>query len=245
MLREYHKWFSHRLNRDMELLVFGHGGPRVTVFPTRQGRFFDYENFGLVNSLRDRLEAGALQLFCVDSADSEALYSHDKPPQDRIARHNAYEAYILEEVVPFTQRKNEHPRLVAHGCSIGAYHSVNIAFRHPDIFHEVVAFSGRFDLTRRMGDFRDLFDGYYDENIYFHTPNHFIPNLSDQALLSHLRRMRILLAIGAQDPFFESNMALSNALNAKEIPHELYVWDGEAHRSAAWRQMVRFYLAAS
>jgi esterase/lipase superfamily enzyme len=96
-----------------------------------------------------------------------------------------------------------------------------------------------------MGDFRDLFDGYYDENIYFHTPNHFIPNLSDQALLNHLRRMRILLAIGAQDPFFESNMALSNALNAKEIPHELYVWDGEAHRSAAWRQMVRFYLAAS
>jgi len=26
MNREYHKWYSSRLGRDMELLVFGHGG---------------------------------------------------------------------------------------------------------------------------------------------------------------------------------------------------------------------------
>jgi esterase/lipase superfamily enzyme len=59
----------------MELLVFGHGGARVIVFPTREGRFFDYENFGLVASLSHRIEAGRIQLFCVDSVDSESLYA--------------------------------------------------------------------------------------------------------------------------------------------------------------------------
>jgi esterase/lipase superfamily enzyme len=35
MNREYHRWYSHRLGRDMELLIFGHAGAKVLVFPTR------------------------------------------------------------------------------------------------------------------------------------------------------------------------------------------------------------------
>jgi esterase/lipase superfamily enzyme len=52
MMRQHHKWFSHSLGRDMELLVFGRGGAKVLVFPTREGRFYDYENWGQVNTLR-------------------------------------------------------------------------------------------------------------------------------------------------------------------------------------------------
>jgi len=242
MLREYHKWYSHRLGRDMELLVFGHGGPRVIVFPTRQGRFFDYENFGLVASLADRLERGVLQLFCVDSVDSESLYAWYRHPRDRITRHQRFEDYIIEEVVPLTSLMNPHSHLVAHGCSFGAFHSVNISFRHPDKFGEVVAFSGRYDLTTQLGPFADLFDGYYDEDIYFHTPNHFVQNLTDNHLLGLLRRMRIVLVIGADDPFYGSNMRLSHILNEKSVSHELYTWDGTAHRARYWRHMVRHYL---
>ena len=40
MLRDHHKWFSRSLNRDMELLTFGHDGPPVMVFPTSMGAFF-------------------------------------------------------------------------------------------------------------------------------------------------------------------------------------------------------------
>src|ERR1700761_2771380 len=36
MNREYHKWWSQRLGRDMELLVFGHSGVPAIVFPTSQ-----------------------------------------------------------------------------------------------------------------------------------------------------------------------------------------------------------------
>ena len=42
MNREYHKQYSHELGRDMESLVFGHGGQPILVFPSSQGRFFEY-----------------------------------------------------------------------------------------------------------------------------------------------------------------------------------------------------------
>ena len=100
MKREYHRWFSPRLGREMELLVFSHAGPRVLVFPTRQGRFYDYENWRLVDAVGHCIERGAMQLFCVDSIDSESLYCERSPPHSRIARHRQYEAYILEEVIP-------------------------------------------------------------------------------------------------------------------------------------------------
>ena len=243
MVREYHKWFSQHLDRDMEMLVFGHGGARVLVFPTRKGRFFEYENIGCIRCLEDKIEAGALQLFCVDSADADTLYADHHHPQTRIDRHKLYESYILEEVLPFTEDNNSHPRLVAHGCSFGAFHSVNIAFRHPDVFKEVVAFSGRYDLTMQVAHFSDLFSGYYNEDIYFHTPSHFIPNMSDEQILDKLRSMRIVLTIGAEDPFYHNNASLSHSLSEKQIPHELYIWDGECHRASSWRSMVRHYLA--
>jgi esterase/lipase superfamily enzyme len=241
VVREYHKWMSVRLERDMELLVFGHGGARVLVFPTREGRFFDYENWGLVESLRHRIEAGAIQLFCVDSVDSESLYGRGRPPHQRIARHNEYERYILDEVVPFTEVKNDHPDLVAHGCSIGAYHSVNIAFRHPEVFRRVVALSGRYDLTRNMGPFPDLFDGHYSEDIYFHTPNHFIPNLWEEETIDRLRRLDVTLAVGREDLFEPSNRDLSGALWNKDVAHRLEYYTGEAHRARYWREMIPRY----
>jgi esterase/lipase superfamily enzyme len=243
MVREYHQWFSPRLQRDMELLVFGHGGAAVLVFPTREGRFYDYENWGLVAALQEYLDGGRLRLFCVDSVDSEALYCRCLPPQARMARNNQYERYVLDEVLPLVRSKDVAAPVVAHGCSIGAYHAVSIAFRHPDCFRGVVGLSGRYDLTRQIGIFPDLFDGYYDDDIYFHTPSHFIPNLADPYVLDKLRSLDITFAIGKADPFCENTRHLSEALWQKGIRNRFDIWNGEAHRARDWRQMVPIYLS--
>ena len=55
MVRDHHKWFSRSLNRDMELLAFGHAGTPVLVFPTSMGAFFEYEDRGMVMALADRV----------------------------------------------------------------------------------------------------------------------------------------------------------------------------------------------
>ncbi|GAB4014511.1 esterase family protein [Spirosoma koreense] len=242
MRREYHKWFSPNLNRDMEMLVFGHAGARVLVFPTRRGRFHEYEDLGLVEALTEKLERGWLQLFCVDSVDCESLYNRYAIPQDRIRRHGQYEQYILNEVLPLSRLKNPQPFMISHGCSLGAYHAVNIAFRNPQWFGKVVAFSGRYSLSEPVAEFRGLFDNYYDEDIYFHSPNHFLPNLGDDALLDRLRQLKIVLTIGIEDPFLNSNLVLSELLWQKGIDHELYTWDGRAHQASDWQRMVPLYL---
>src|SRR5215510_4512054 len=87
MTRDHHKWFSRSLNRDMELLVFGHGGPPMIVFPTSMGAFFEYEDRGMIGALAGKLEHGALQLYCVSSVDSESWYNRHVHPRQRVRRH--------------------------------------------------------------------------------------------------------------------------------------------------------------
>jgi esterase/lipase superfamily enzyme len=159
-----------------------------------------------------------------------------------VDRHRQYERYILDEVIPLMRAENGSSSLIAHGCSIGAYHAVNLAFRNPWVFCKVVALSGRYDLTRPFGPFADLFHGHYDQDIYFITPNHYLPNLNDSGFLDPLRRMEITLAVGEHDPFHESNVLLSGALANKGVPHKFVTWSGEAHRARSWREMVRHYL---
>lgn len=242
MNREYHKWFSWRLGRDMELLIFGHAGEKMLVFPTRCGRFYEYENLGMIEVLRPRIEAGELQVYCLDGIDTESFYCWWAHPSGRINRHMQYEEYILQEVFPLMSAKNPHPSVVAHGCSLGAFHAANIAFRHPELFKRLVAFSGRYDLTWSVEHFKDLFDGYYSENIYFHTPTHFLPNLGCDERLRHLREMDIVLTIGKEDPFRHNNEQLTDILRGKGINHEYYLWDERAHQGRYWRQMAGFYV---
>lgn len=242
MKRDYHRWHSPHLGRDMELLVFGHAGAKVLVFPTRDGRFWEYEDLGLVNSLAHKIEAGQIQLYCVDNIAHETFYCFWCHPADRIRRHALFEAYVLNEVMPMMAEQNPHSCTIAHGCSLGAFHALNIAFRHPHLFHKVSAFSGRYDLTWQVECFGDLLDGYYDETVYFHMPTHFIPQLDCHWRLEHLRRMDIILVIGDQDPFLDNNRHLSEVLWNKGIGHALHMWEGRAHRGRYWRQMAPLFV---
>jgi esterase/lipase superfamily enzyme len=242
MNREYHRWYTPRLGRDMELLVFGHGGAKVLVFPTRDGRFHEYEDLRLVEALRPKIDAGQLQLWCVDSIDWETFYCDWCHPANRVRRHTHYEEYILNEVMPLMASRNQHPCTIAHGCSLGAFHAANIAFRHPHLFQKLAAFSGRYDLTLNVEDFRDRFGGYRDDQIYHHTPVWFLPNLTCGWRLSHLRRMDIVLVIGREDPFLDNNRHLSRILWDKGIWNALHEWDGRAHRGHYWRKMAPLYV---
>lgn len=238
MHREHHRWYSPRLQRDMELLIHGHAGARVLIFPTSQGRFYEYEDRGMVENLREQLENGRLQLYCVDSVDAESFYCRWAHPSGRIIRHMQYEDYLINEVLPLTRAKNDNPFMIAHGCSFGAYHALNIALRHPHLFGRVLAVSGKYDMS-------SFFDGYYDENIYFHTPSHYVPNLNDPGQLDALRRLDIILALGSADPNIENNRTLSGALWNKGIGNALREWDGWCHDWPYWREMVRAYIGGA
>jgi esterase/lipase superfamily enzyme len=220
----------------MELLIFGHAGARVLVFPTSMGRFFEWEDRGMIATLGDYLEHGWLQLYCVDSVDSESWYCRWAHPGGRAWRHVQYENYLLHEVLPLTVQRNSHPFLITLGASFGAYHAINFALRHPWLVGRAIGLSGIYDI-------RDWTDGYHDDNIYYHNPCAYIPNEHDPARLEALRRVNIILAVGRDDALRLNNEHLSNFLWAKGIWHALRLWDGWAHDWPYWRQMLRLYIS--
>ncbi|KQR69151.1 esterase family protein [Rhizobium sp. Leaf341] len=242
MNREYLRWYSPRLHRDMELLVFGHRGAKVLMFPTREGRFWEYEALGLVDVLADKVRAGQLQLFCVEGLANESFYARNLPPADRLRRHRALEEYVLNEVLPLMAQWNPEGATIVHGCSLGAYQAASLVFRHPHLFSKLVAFSGRYDLTLQIESFDDLLDGHYDDEVYFHTPTHFLPGLSQTWRLDRLRSVDIVLTIGNADPFLDNNLHLSRLLHEMGVHHQLHVWDGRAHRGQSWRKMAALYI---
>lgn len=239
--REYYKWESDYLEREMELLVFGHAGTPVLFFPTRTARFFDYENWGVIDGFRDKLIKGDLMVFCVDSTDHLSFYNKSIPPPERIQKHYLYEKYILMEILPFIKTKTSVPDLISAGCSLGAYHAVNIAFRYPQLFKKVVSMSGRYDLTIKLTYFDDLFDGYMDNHIYAHSPTKFLPDIKNANSIDMLRRLEITIVIGEDDAFLNNNHLLHQQLKEKGIPHSFYVWKGEAHKGQYWTEMIKLY----
>lgn len=236
MNREYRNRHSSPLGRTMELLVFGQAGLPVVVFPTSGGRFYEFEDNGMIAALAGKIDAGQLQIFCVDSVDRESWYNRLVHPRGRIERHLQYEAYLLTEVVPFIRSKNTNPRLTALGCSFGGYHAANIALRHPDVFTGTLSMSGTFDLT-------SFLDGYYDQDCYYNLPTHYLSDLSDAWFLDRYRRNSYVLASGLDDHCLRQNQELDRLLSEKEIPHTFDVWDAEnAHDWPTWQKMAQKYL---
>jgi esterase/lipase superfamily enzyme len=232
MRRDYHNWYSSRVNRHMELLAYGHSGLPLLVFPSSMGKFYEYEDRGMINAIWQRIENGNLQVFCVDSFDQESWYNKGLHPHDRVARHVQFEDYILYEVLPLIRQLNSTTALCVTGCSFGAYHSMNFALKHPDVVTHCVAMSGSFDM-------KPFLNGYFDELCYFNSPADFVPDLNDAWFLDRYRQMKLILAAGDWDICLGENFRMAQILGTKGIPHWLDVWTGGLkHDWPLWQGMA-------
>jgi len=133
MRRDYVKWYSPSLHREMELLAFGDRGFPVVVFPTSGGRFYEYEDRGMIHPLAGKIDRGELQVFCVDSVDPESWYNRWASPPGRLNRQNAFDTYLVNEFAPFVANRTSWPQMGATGCSFGGYHAVNFALKRADV----------------------------------------------------------------------------------------------------------------
>ena len=219
----------------MELLQFGHAGARVIVFPSSMGRFYEWEDQGMIAALAPMIERGWYQLWCVNSVDADSWYAKWKRPGDRAHAHAAYDAYLYNEVLPLTEHRNPGSFLITAGASFGAYHAMSFGLRYPDRVGRIVGLSGLYDI-------REQTDGYSDETVYFHNPSDFVSGESDSHRLAAIRRIDIIIAIGRDDPMRPGNEEFSGRLDAKGIWHALRIWDGWAHDWPYWRQMLVKYI---
>lgn len=235
MNREYHAWHSPTLNRKMELLVFGHAGAKVLIFPTSQGKFYEWEDRGMMWALGEHLERGWLQCYCVDSVDAESWYAKWAHPGGRAYRHAQYFGYLYSEVLPFMNWKNPTPFTITMGASFGAFHAMSFGLKHPWAINRVLAMSGLYDI-------RGFTDGYSDDNVYFNNPMQFIANEHDDGRLARLRQMDIIMATGRDDRLMGSARRLSALLWEKGIGNALREWDGWSHDWPYWQKMMLMYI---
>jgi esterase/lipase superfamily enzyme len=236
MTRDYHRWYSRSLGRQMDLLVFGHGGPPFLVFPSSMGAFFEFEDRGMVDAVRQKLDNGWLQLYCVSSVDSESWYARGRHPRHRVERHLQYESYILGDVVPLIRHLNPIPGIGVTGCSFGAYHAMAMALRHPYVFTSCITMSGAFDIGQFL-------DGWNHTDGYLLNPPAFLPGLGDAYYLDQYRRNKFVLATGEWDICRPATEDFSRVMAAKGLPHSLHVWGfGSKHDWPYWQPMASAYL---
>ncbi len=219
----------------MELLVFGHAGARVLVFPTSCGRFFDWENRGMIQALQRHIDNGWVQLYCVDSVDTESWFNRSIGADDRARRHLQYQSYIIQEVLPFTAAKNNNSYVMGAGASFGAYHAVGIALRFPECFRRIIGMSGVYDV-------REWSDGAMDDLIRQGSPCDYIQSLDNEEQLNRIRAIDFIITIGNEDSLYENNKWLSQEFWNKGIWHALRVWDGFAHDWPQWHEMIQDHI---
>lgn len=239
---EYYKHWSQHLNRDMEFKVYGHMGKPVMVFPSGCGRFYEFEDFGMVDAISDFVERGKIQLYTVDSVDCDAWLAHWKYPGDCGWRHEQYDKYIVEEMLPFI-REHSHPnaKLLATGCSMGAYHAANFFFRHPDVFDAVIALSGLFGPEYFVGD-------YVDDHVYFNFPLLYLPELVDPWYLEQYRESDIIICTGQgawEEDTIREMRALEEILRKLDVPAWFDYWGYDVnHDWPWWRKQLPYFLNA-
>jgi esterase/lipase superfamily enzyme len=234
--RSHHRWRSRHLNRDMDVLIFGHAGQPFIVFPTSMGSFYEFEDRGMVTAIADKIDAGAVQLFCATTVDTESFYARGLPPRVRIDRYLTYERFLMDEMLSFVRSANDADTLGVTGCSFGAYHALTMALRHPDRFTTCITMGGAFDITRFM-------DGYYDPDVYLLCPPHFLPQMGDPWYLDRYRRNKWVLVTGEEDGCKPDTEYAAKLLSDKGIPVSCHVWGhGSIHDWPEWRKMAAAYI---
>lgn len=225
-------------------MVYGHYGRPVLVFPSEAGRAWDFENNGMVGAVADLIEAGRIKLFCVDSHDRDSWSNQSLPIEDRARTHEAYERWIIEQVVPFIHWHTGGPQdIITHGCSMGAFHALNFALRRADLFPLAMAFSGNYNPTEWHSW------GEPGLSTYFNNPTSYIPNL-DGGHLDWLRdRLSVLLVVGRgafeveNTNALPSTEAVAGMLQAKGIRCELDIWGEDTpHDWPSWRRQIAYHM---
>lgn len=236
---EYFKIWSESLNRDMEFKVYGHAGKPVVVFPSACGRFFEFEDFGMVEAVRGFIEQGKVRLYAIDSIDCEAWLAQWMAPEDRGVCHQRYDRYVMEEVAPFIHNQTGVANgYLTTGCSMGAYHAANFFFKHPDVFGGVIAMSGLYGPQYFVGDFMD-------DNVYFNFPLCYLPHLKDPRYIDQYRRSDIIICTGKgawEEDSIRETHALEDSLKALGVPAWIDYWgDDVNHDWPWWRKQLPYF----
>ena len=232
-------WFSKNLRRDMNISIYGHGGAPILVFPTQDAMSDNFENFGMVETLKNFLDGGQIQLFCVDTVDAESWSDTWGDKVSRAARQEEYYRYIAEEVAPFILTRTKRLPITT-GCSLGATHAAILFFRRPELFAGMLAMSGVYDA-------KYFFGGWSNATLYDNSPTDFLANISpEHEYIKIYNTKKIIFCIGQgrwEDEGLRTSAILCDIFKAKGISAWVDFWGCDVdHDWPWWKKQIIYFL---
>ena len=237
-MKAVERWYSQRVEQDVQLVRWGHFGTPVLLFPTAGGDAEEAERFHLIGAIGPLIEAGRIKVYSIDSIAGRAWISGQHSAEYCALLQNRFDSLVYQEIVPAIRQDCRTPdiEIVAAGASIGAFNAVATLCRHPDAFRLAIAMSGTYDLSKYL-------QGRFIQDFYFASPLHFLPGL-EGPVLERLRTRLVLLPSGegAYEDIGES-WRMASVLGAKRVPNRVDPWGPEwRHDWVTWRAMLPKYL---
>jgi esterase/lipase superfamily enzyme len=234
------RWRSERMGCEATLARWGHFGQPILIFPTAGGDAEEIERMLVIRVLTPLIEAGKIKVYSCDSVAGRLWFHQEGSPAYRMAMQHQFHQYVKHEIVPAIRKDcggAEDLPIWATGASIGAFHSVAVVCRFPDIFTRALAMSGTYNLMR----FIEVKD--YTEDYFVSSPLQFVPTLGGRHL-DVLRQRFILFASGdGRAENMGETWAMANTLGKMGIPNRVDPWGPEWHHDwPTWRAMLPKYL---
>jgi esterase/lipase superfamily enzyme len=241
MKKTLSSWFSPALQKEMPIATYGDYGFALLLIPTAAADYLEYERFQLIDTLAPFINSGKVKIFSINSINNESWLNNEMLGAHKAIRQNQFNEYVYNEVIPFIKNSTSHETpIITCGASFGALHSMNLFLKRPDLINGVIAMSGVYNLM-------EYTKGFYDEQVYYNSPMHFIPNLTDHHVLEQIRRsshIHILTGSGAHEAP-DAAKEFACVLYNKGITYELDVWGDEwSHDWPTWRAMLPHYLGS-
>ena len=235
------KFYAVPLGQDLEMIVYGHGGKPVLVFPSQDGVAADYNGFGMIDSVWDRVVRGDLQFFCIDSVDRRTVSDIYGNAYDRIRIYETWYNYVINAMVPkMLEINGTGKKPLVTGVSMGAYHAANFFFRRPDIFDSVIALSGLYETDSMYG-------GYMDEVVYANDPIKSLGGMpTDHKYIELYNHDDIIICVGQgawEDGMLASTRELQRVMAQKGITAWVDYWGYDVnHDWPWWRKQFPYFV---
>jgi esterase/lipase superfamily enzyme len=239
MKREITSWYSPALQAEMPMAIYGHYGFSILLIPTAAADYLEYERFQMMEALAPVLDSGKCKIFSINSINRESWLNNEMNPAHKAIRHNQFNEYVCNEVIPFIQNHSgKDTPIITCGASFGALHAMNLFLKYPHLINGAISMSGVYNLA-------EYTKGYWDDQVYFNSPEHYLPNIQDEEYLNLIKASHhIHLYTGSgdyEDP--NASRRFSQMLWDKGIWHDLGIWGHDVtHDWPTWRKMLPFIL---
>lgn len=222
-----------KANKDFDLVVYGSKGRPAIAFPEGDSSCLSWENNGMVDAVADLVDAGKVQLFCVDTSDSESWHAHGALREYRLENLEGFFAFVEGELATFIKKVSDskEPPLVL-GAGMGALNATIAMLRRPKDYSGLLALSGTYDVHQ-------LIEGDLDEPWRAFSPFDLLDDLTSRKAEATLLRERQLAFVCGQsdsETGADTQRQLDTAMAERDVPATFEYWGFDVSHDWYWWQ---------